>query len=176
MNEMIAYMPRIVAAAVVGLGLMVLAVQGSPGKGLSVVDRNRELVADGLRAWAAGTGSPYDLLADGASWTITGASLVAKTYPTRDALIGGVIAPFNARLRDRLIPKVRRLYADGDTVVAQFDAKGIALDGKPYVDTYAWILRLKDGRIVEAHAFFDAAAFDDLWTRVTPSDQIAAKA
>ncbi|MFV3131945.1 nuclear transport factor 2 family protein [Niveispirillum sp. KHB5.9] len=168
MTDLIAYAPRIVAAAIVGLGLMVLAMQGSPGERVSAMERNRALAAAGLRAWAEGTGSPFDLLTDGARWTITGNSLVAKTYPSKDAFISEVIAPLNARMRERLVPRIRHLYAEGDTVVALFDARGVALDGKPYADSHAWILRFKDGRIVEAHAFFDAVAFDDLWMRVIP--------
>lgn len=55
-------------------------------------------------------------------------------------------------------------------MIAHFDAKGVALDGQPYVNSYAWILRLRGGRIVEATAFFDAIAFDDLWRRVQPAN------
>lgn len=131
--------------------------------------RNRALVAKGFEAWAAGTGSPYDLLAEDMHWTITGNSLAAKTYPTREAFLAEVIRPFNARMKTRLVPTVRRLYAEGDTVVAFFDAKGTARDGETYANTYAWILRMKDGQIVEAHALFDSIAFDDLWRRVTPA-------
>jgi uncharacterized protein len=133
-------------------------------------ERNRAVVARGLQAWADGTGSPYDLLADDAHWTITGNSQAAKTYPNKAAFIGEVIRPFNARMRERLVPTVHRLYAEGDTVIAHFDAKGVALDGQPYVNSYAWILRLRGGRIVEATAFFDAIAFDDLWSRVQPAN------
>lgn len=43
-----------------------------------------------------------------------------------------VIRAFNARLSSGLRPEVRHLYADGDTVVALFDARSIARDGKPY--------------------------------------------
>ncbi len=57
---------------------------------------------------------------------------------------------------------------DGDTVIARFDAQGTARDGKPYVNSYAWFLQLKDGQIVKAQAFFDSIAFDDLWRRVAP--------
>lgn len=131
-------------------------------------ERNRALVARGMQAWADGTGSPYDLLAEDARWTITGNSLAAKTYPGKEAFIGEVIRPFNARMRERLIPTVHRYYAEGDTVVIHFDAEGVARDGVPYRNTYAWILRLADGRIVEAHAWFDSIAFDELWTRVSP--------
>ena len=36
--------------------------------------RNKAVVQAGFDAWSAGTGSPYDLLADDASWTIVGHS------------------------------------------------------------------------------------------------------
>ncbi|WP_237219610.1 nuclear transport factor 2 family protein [Sphingomonas arenae] len=130
------------------------------------------LVARSFDAWAAGTGSPYDLLAENASWTITGNSAGAKTYPTRAAFIDEVIRPFNARMSSRLIPKVRRLYAEDDTVIAFFDAAGTARDGKPYTNTYAWILEMSGGKIVRANAFFDSIAFDDLWKRVKPLESM----
>jgi uncharacterized protein len=132
-------------------------------------DRNRELVARGFDAWRAGTGSPYDLLAEGVHWTITGNSLAARTYPSREAFLSEVIRPFNARMSKPLSPTIRRLYADGDTVIALFDASGLARDGKPYVNSYAWFLRMQDGRIVEAQAFFDSLQFDDFWRRVAPA-------
>lgn len=134
-------------------------------------DTNRAIIAKAMDAWAAGTGGPYELLADDAVWTISGNSLGSKTYPSKEAFMSEVIRPFNARMKERLIPSVHALYADGATVIAHFDAKGIALDGKPYVNSYAWILTLKRGQIVQAHAFFDAHAFDDLWTRVEPRQQ-----
>lgn len=135
----------------------------------STETRNKALVRSGLEAWAAGTGSPYDLLADDVQWTIVGNSHASKTYPSREAFLSGVIRPFNARMKEPLKPTIRHLYADGDTVVAFFDARGVARDGKPYVNTYAWILNMKDGRIVRASAFFDAIEFNDFWTRVAPA-------
>ena len=132
-------------------------------------ESNRALIADSFEAWRTRTGGPYDLLADDAIWTITGNSLASKTYPSREAFMSEVIRPFNARMATPLSPTVRRLYAEGDTVVAFFDASGTARDGQPYSNTYAWFLELKDGRITRAHAFFDAIAFDNFWRRVSPS-------
>src|SRR3712207_2536189 len=81
----------------------------------------------------------------------------------------GIIRPFNARMRSRLVPTVRRLYAEGDVVVAFFDASGTARDGQAYANTYAWFLEMRDGRIIRAHAFFDSIAFDEFWRRVPPT-------
>jgi len=162
-------LPAIGLLGVIAAGALMLTTGRATAQDTHDPERNRTLIAHGLQAWADGTGSPYDLLAENARWTITGNSLAAKTYPTKEAFMSEVIRPFNARMRDRLIPNVRRIYAEGDTVIAHFDASGTASDGKPYINSYAWILRMERGQIVEAHAFFDALAFDDLWRRVTPA-------
>jgi uncharacterized protein len=47
----------------------------------------------------------------------------------------------------RLVPTIRNVYADGDTVIVFFDAAGTARDGKPYRNTYAWFLDLRDDKM-----------------------------
>lgn len=131
-------------------------------------ERNRALVAGKFEAWAAGTGGPYDLLDTGAMWTITGNSLASKTYPSREAFLAEVIRPFNARMKERLIPTVHHIYTDGDTVIIHFDARGVATDNVVYQNTYAWILQIRGGKIIRSWAWFDSKAFDDLWMRLQP--------
>ncbi|MEH2180722.1 MAG: nuclear transport factor 2 family protein [Nostoc sp.] len=130
--------------------------------------RNKAIVQASFAAWTAGTGSPFDLLADDATWTIVGNSVVSKTYPTRDAFMHEVIQPFNARMRIGLKPTIRNIYADGNTVIIFFDASGTARDGKPYVNTYAWFFDMRDGEVVKASAFFDSVEFNEFWQRVFP--------
>jgi ketosteroid isomerase-like protein len=152
------------------LALCGLEARAAPETLTETERRNRTIVEAGFEAWVAGTGSPYDLLADDARWTIEGYSLASKTYPTREAFLREVIRPFNARMKAPLKPVIRNVYADGDTVIVFFDARGIARDGVPYANTYAWFLDMRDGRIVRASAFFDSIAFNEFWTRVTPSE------
>jgi ketosteroid isomerase-like protein len=132
----------------------------------SVEVRNKAVILSSFGKWSAGTGGPFDLLAEDARWTIEGNSVVSKTYPSREAFMSEVIRPFNARMSSPLKPVIRSLYADGDTVVVFFDARAIARDGKPYSNTYAWFLDMRAGKIVRASAFFDALEFNDLWSRV----------
>ena len=132
--------------------------------------RNRDLVQSSFDAWSSGTGSPYTLLAEDARWTIEGNSVASKTYPNKEAFMREVIRPFNARMKAPLKPAIRNLYADGHTVIVFFDARGIALDDKPYVNTYAWFLDMRAGQITRASAFFDAIEFNDLWSRIAPAD------
>jgi uncharacterized protein len=130
--------------------------------------RNKAVVQASFDAWRAGTGSPYDLLADDASWTIVGHSAASKTYPSKEAFMREVIRPFNARMSVGLKPTIRHLYAEGDTVIIFFDASGTARDGQPYSNTYAWFLDMRDGKVVNAFAFFDSVVFNEFWQRVKP--------
>ena len=153
---------------VTGAGLLLTAQSVRAKASVDEEARNRALIQKAFVAWREGTGGPYDLLAADASWTITGNSLAAKTYPSREAFLSEVIRPFNARMQTRLIPTLPRLYAEGHTVIAVFEASGTARDGQPYRNSYAWILEIRDGQIVRATAFFDSIAFDDFWRRVKP--------
>src|SRR3954447_8938203 len=127
---------------------------------------NKDAIRAAFDAWAAGTGGPFALLASDASWTIVGNSPVSRTYTTRQEFLDVVIDPFNARMATPLVPTVRALYADADTVIALFDATATAKDGQPYQNTYTWYMRPRDGIIFEVIAFFDTIEFTDFWQRV----------
>lgn len=132
--------------------------------------QNKAAVSAAFDSWKTGAGSPFELLADNASWTIQGNSQAAGTYPTEEVFLRDVIRPFNARMSQGLKPSVKSITAEDDRVVILFDAHGTARDGKPYANSYAWFFRMQDGRVVQANAFFDAIAFNDLWTRVSPTN------
>jgi ketosteroid isomerase-like protein len=134
----------------------------------AVETRNRALVEAAFAKWGAGTGGPYDLLADDVVWTIVGRSDASRAYPSRQAFIEEVIGPFNARMSQGLKPKIRQLTTDGDKVIIFFDAAGEAKDGIPYANTYAWFWEMRGGRVVKAHAFYDSILFNELWRRVSP--------
>lgn len=127
---------------------------------------NLDTVRAGFDAWADGTGSPYDALAENVTWEIVGNSVASRVYTSKEDFMSNVIRPFNARMAAPLKPAIRDIYADGDTVIVLFDAEGTARDGVPYRNTYSWYLTLADNRIVKATAFFDSIAFNDLWQRV----------
>jgi uncharacterized protein len=133
-------------------------------------EENKTAIEAKFEAWTAGTGNPFELLADDASWTIEGNSVASRRYPTREDFLRDVIGPFNARMSVGIKPVVRSITAEADRVVILFDAVGTATDGQPYRNSYAWFFRTENGRVVEANAFFDALAFNDLWARVAPTE------
>lgn len=130
------------------------------------IEADKRSIQSAFERWRQGTGGPFELLAPEATWTITGNSLAARTYSSRDDFMNTVISPFNARLKSPLVPTIRSLHGDGDTVIVLFDGVATGSDGGTYRNTYAWFMKMKAGRIVEVTAFFDAIEFDEFWKRV----------
>jgi uncharacterized protein len=97
-----------------------------------------------------------------AEWTIVGTSPLSKTYHPIQLFLDEVIHPFNARLRTPLVPTVREIFADGDTVITLFDAAPRRRMGC-HTDTYTGYFWMKDGKVTKAIAFFDTRDFDEFW-------------
>jgi len=57
---------------------------------------------------------------------------------------------------------------DDATVIVIWDGRGIASDARPYENSYAWIMKLADGKVIDGTAFYDSISFNDLWARVQP--------
>jgi hypothetical protein len=132
-------------------------------------DANRVTIRRAFAAWQDGSASIIDVFAADMVWRIEGHSVASREYPDRQALIDEVLAPFGARFADgerfhRVM--IRTIVADGDVVVVVWDGHGVANDHRPYDNTYAWIMRLAGGLVVDGTAFFDSIAFNDLWTRI----------
>jgi hypothetical protein len=55
---------------------------------------------------------------------------------------------------------------------ARFCGEGVIAISPPYPttygNTYAWFLDMRDGKVVNAFAFFDSVVFNEFWQRVKP--------
>jgi ketosteroid isomerase-like protein len=139
---------------------------------MTQTETNREIIREAFEAWRQGTGPITDVFAPGMVWRIEGHSAAAREYRGTQQFVDEVLAPFGARFAggEPFRPvTIRGVYADGDTVVVIWDGRGIANDGRPYENSYAWIMKLDNGKVVDGTAFFDSISFNDLWSRVQPS-------
>jgi ketosteroid isomerase-like protein len=132
---------------------------------------NREAVRAAFEAWRAGAAAITDLFAPEMTWRIEGHSLASKEYGSTQQFIDEVLAPFGARFRsgEPFRPvRVRAVLADDDMVVVLWDGRGVANDGQPYENSYAWFMEMREGKVVNGTAFYDSISFNELWTRVKP--------
>jgi len=124
---------------------------------------NRAAVANAFEQWRAGTGSPFELLAKDAVWTIEGFAETAGSYTPSE--LQQLIRPFNAAIAAPLVPTKPTLYVDGDTVIARFKASTTLRSGETYENTYAWFMRFEEGQIIEVNAFLDLPAFEKTFAK-----------
>ena len=132
--------------------------------------RNAELVRAAFTAWERGEGAVFDLLAPDIAWTIHGSGPVAGTYHGVDAFLERASAPLVSRLATPLVPRVHHIWADGERVIVRFDASATTTSGAPYENRFVWIFRLEDDAVVEAEAFLDLVAYQQVVENNEPAN------
>jgi ketosteroid isomerase-like protein len=132
--------------------------------GAQTLEENKKIIRDGFDRWAAGKGSFFDLLAEDATWTISGSSSLSKTYTSKKQLLDEVIVPLNMLLSQKIVPTVREIYSDGSTIIVIWDGKATRLNGKPYNVSYAWFLKMQHGKIVAVTAFLDTKDLEEIFS------------
>ena len=117
---------------------------------------NKQLVRDAFTAWAEGDGNAFfRLLTDDVHWTVIGTTEISGSFTSRQEFIDKAASKITAVLAKPLVPKLISLLADGDLVSIQWEAQSETNSGRPYRQTYSWVVRFEQGRIVEGTAYLD---------------------
>ena len=105
----------------------------------------------------------FNTLAEDVRWTVIGTSPVSRTYTSRQAFVDGAAKPLTAKLAGPIQPTVVNIIAEGDNVVLQWEGKATTKAGKPYNNSYCWVMRIADGKVKEGTAYIDTELVADLW-------------
>ena len=127
--------------------------------------RNVRLVREAFARQVGDGDRFYTILADDVNWTVALADN-PSTYTSRQQFLEEGSGPITDRLSTPIRPTIRELYTAGDTVIAWWDGVATARDGQPYRNSYAWIMTLREDRVVRVVAFLDTAALNELLERV----------
>lgn len=121
----------------------------------------QQLITDAFTAWQGGDSQAvFKLMADDLQWTVIGNTKISGTYTSRSSFLAMVNSKLMTRLSGPLQPTVQRIFADGDTVVAQFTSVAPTHEGAPYQQTYCWVMQVAQGRIQSGTAYLDTALID----------------
>jgi len=119
-------------------------------------EENRKIVE---RFYAAGNRGDMDaclnLIADDIQWTNIGSTSLSGTFRGKAELQEKLLGPLFDRLKQGIHTTVHRLVAENDYVVAQTSGIAETLDGRPYNNTYCWIIRIRDGKFAEVTEYMD---------------------
>lgn len=139
----------------------------APDAGIEIQDtvietQNKAIVGEAFEKWRAGGNVFAELLAPDVVWTIHGSGPVAGTYRGLDHFVERAATPLNSRLTTPMTPEVHYIVADGDMVIIRFSGSATTTSGAPYRNQFVWIFRMKDGSVVEAEAFLDLVAYQQV--------------
>ncbi|UGV24966.1 nuclear transport factor 2 family protein [Rhodopseudomonas boonkerdii] len=133
--------------------------------------RNKDIVQEAFDKWRKGTYVFAALLAPDVVWTIHGSGPVAGTYRSQVDFVERASRPLTSRLASPVVPEVHGIYAVGDTVLIRFDGSATTTSGAPYRNRFLWMLRMKDGLVIEAEAFLDLVAYQQVIENNEPRRQ-----
>ena len=125
---------------------------------------NKRIIQDAFTAWAKGDGMAFfNLLADTATWTVMGSCPISGTYIGRQRLVEDALTPQREKLAGPPTPTVLNLIAEGDTVVIQWVGKGTTKTGRPYNNSYCYVVQMDNGRIIRGTAYLDTELVRSIW-------------
>ena len=138
-------------------------------------EANRQTMTETFEAWRDGAEPFPDTWATDMVWRIEGHSIASKEYASKREYLEEFVKPFGARFlaSERFRPtNIRSVHADGNTVIVLWDGRGIAIDGKPYENTYAFFMQMRDGKVVDMTALTDSISLNELLERVQPAAHV----
>lgn len=96
-------------------------------------------------------------VSDDVSWTVMGTHPLAGTYHSKEDFISHTFRRLNRILEEGVILKVKNILLQDDTAVVEMESISTALNGKPFNNTYCWVVYFQDEVIVEVRAYVDSA-------------------
>jgi ketosteroid isomerase-like protein len=127
-----------------------------------VETRNKAIVSAAFEKWRTGGNVFAELLAPDVVWTIHGSGPVAGTYRSLKDFTERGSGPLTSRLTTPVLPEVRNIFADGDIVIVRFNGSATTTSGAPYRNQFVWMFRMKDALVIEAEAFLDLVAYQQV--------------
>ncbi|MFL6648061.1 MAG: nuclear transport factor 2 family protein [Sulfurifustaceae bacterium] len=120
--------------------------------------QNKEILQDIFSALSKGNGRPFvESMAEDFCWTITGTTPWSKTYRGKEAVLSQLLRPLLAQFAGQYTNTAQRFIAEDDYVVVECRGRVATKAGKPYNNTYCYVIRLADGKMRELTEYLDTA-------------------
>ena len=126
----------------------------------------KEFVTDLFNRWEMGDSAPFfAALAPDVVWTATGTTPISGTVQGKEAYLEKIYRPLLSIFTGPTVCRVRRIIAEGDTVVIEWHGETPTTKGV-YSQDYCWVVRVRpDGAaIAEVTGYFDTARVSQLFT------------
>ena len=123
---------------------------------------NKAIVTAIFAALAEGDGRPFnEAMAEDFTWIIEGSNSWSRTWRGRDTVRRELLKPLFAQFATTYRNRAERILADQDMVVVQARGEVTTRTGKPYNNSYCYVIRMRDGKMVELREYLDTQLVDD---------------
>ncbi len=94
-------------------------------------------------------------LDDNIQWTVIGSTSLSKTYSGKQSVIEDFLGPFSEAIDGHIHITPENFIADGDYVALQGRGESRTKAGIDYNNTYCWVYRFKQGKIISIVEYLD---------------------
>ena len=124
----------------------------------AITDANRERIRQVMAELDKGNGAAFvDAMADDFSWTIPGDTPWSRTYSGKQVVLNELLRPLYAQFATPYVSTTRRVMADGDMVIIEFEGQVTTKAGKAYNNRYCYVCRMEDGKMKDLMEYLDTA-------------------
>jgi len=117
---------------------------------------NQTLIAEAFAAWEHGDYEPFfKVVADDVRWTVIGSTPISGTFEGKQAFRDGAVIPLHEQLARPIAATIVNVLGVGDHVILQWEGESAGKNGRPYHQTYCWVMRLSGGLVTEVTAYLD---------------------
>ncbi|HYI40996.1 MAG TPA: nuclear transport factor 2 family protein [Allosphingosinicella sp.] len=119
-------------------------------------ERNKAILTAIFDALALGDGRPFvAAMAEDFTWIMEGTTAWSGTFRGKAEVQAKVLTPLFAQFKTPYRNRAERMIAEGDTVVVLCRGEVTTRSGKPYDNNYCYVIRMRDGQMVELREYFD---------------------
>ena len=117
---------------------------------------NKQMVQEIFAELAQGNSRPLvESMAENFCWTVTGSNRWSGTYKGKVAVLNDLLGQLRSRIEGRIKTVAHRFIAEGDFVVVEARGNNTTKDGRPYNNSYCFVIRLGNGKLQEMIEYMD---------------------
>jgi len=125
----------------------------------------KEIVAGLFQRWESGDSSSFfTAVADDVIWTAVGTTPISGVSRSKTEYMKKTYAPLQAVFAGPTSCKVKRIIAEGDVVIVEWQGETPLVSGGVYANDYCWVVRVVDQKLAEVTGYFDTAAVNALFS------------
>jgi uncharacterized protein len=117
---------------------------------------NKKIMQEIFAEMAKGNGKPFvDSMADNIVWIMKGNISWSKAYQGKQVVLTELMSPLFAKITTPFTNTATRIIAEDDIVVVECVGNTITKVGLPYQNSYCYICKFADGKIIEITEYLD---------------------